>query len=49
MFFEKLQFHQVWDANTGNLLHTLTGHQSLTSGMELRLVFFNLNFHYFQI
>jgi len=26
----------VWDANTGNLLHTLTGHQSLTSGMELR-------------
>jgi len=26
----------VWDANTGSLLHTLTGHQSLTSGMELR-------------
>ena len=27
---------RVWDAETGNCKHTLMGHQSLTSGMELR-------------
>lgn len=27
---------RVWDAESGNCLHTLMGHQSLTSGMELR-------------
>ncbi|XP_033970193.1 F-box/WD repeat-containing protein 7-like [Trematomus bernacchii] len=27
---------RVWDAETGGCVHTLTGHQSLTSGMELR-------------
>ncbi|KFO09593.1 F-box/WD repeat-containing protein 7, partial [Balearica regulorum gibbericeps] len=27
---------RVWDVETGNCIHTLTGHQSLTSGMELK-------------
>lgn len=27
---------RVWDAETGSCKHTLMGHQSLTSGMELR-------------
>lgn len=27
---------RVWDVESGNCLHTLMGHQSLTSGMELR-------------
>ena len=27
---------RVWDAHSGECLHTLTGHQSLTSGMEIR-------------
>lgn len=27
---------RVWDVETGNCKHTLMGHQSLTSGMELR-------------
>lgn len=27
---------RVWDATTGTCKHTLMGHQSLTSGMELR-------------
>jgi len=27
---------RVWSAETGACLHTLIGHQSLTSGMELR-------------
>jgi F-box/WD-40 domain protein 7 len=27
---------RVWDVKTGTLKHTLMGHQSLTSGMELR-------------
>ena len=27
---------RVWDVETGNCLHTLVGHQSLTSGMELK-------------
>ena len=27
---------RVWDAETGECKHTLTGHQSLTSGMELK-------------
>lgn len=27
---------RVWDAETGACKHTLMGHQSLTSGMELR-------------
>ena len=27
---------RVWDAITGTCKHTLMGHQSLTSGMELR-------------
>lgn len=27
---------RVWDVETGNLKHILMGHQSLTSGMELR-------------
>lgn len=27
---------RVWDAETGQLKHTLMGHQSLTSGMELK-------------
>lgn len=27
---------RVWDVETGNCVHTLTGHQSLTSGMELK-------------
>ncbi|NXP56131.1 FBXW7 protein, partial [Heliornis fulica] len=27
---------RVWDAESGTCLHTLMGHQSLTSGMELR-------------
>ena len=27
---------RVWDAETGELKHTLMGHQSLTSGMELK-------------
>ncbi|KAI8500021.1 F-box/WD repeat-containing protein 7 [Branchiostoma belcheri] len=27
---------RVWDVDSGNCLHTLIGHQSLTSGMELR-------------
>lgn len=27
---------KVWDVETGALKHTLLGHQSLTSGMELR-------------
>lgn len=27
---------RVWDAETGALRHTLMGHQSLTSGMELK-------------
>ncbi|KAI5701559.1 hypothetical protein M8J76_017263 [Diaphorina citri] len=27
---------RVWEAESGNLRHTLMGHQSLTSGMELR-------------
>ncbi|XP_026017234.1 F-box/WD repeat-containing protein 7-like, partial [Astatotilapia calliptera] len=27
---------EVWDPETGGCVHTLTGHQSLTSGMELR-------------
>jgi len=27
---------RVWNAETGSCLHTLIGHQSLTSGMELR-------------
>uniref|UniRef100_A0A8C0GRY3 Uncharacterized protein n=1 Tax=Chelonoidis abingdonii TaxID=106734 RepID=A0A8C0GRY3_CHEAB len=27
---------RVWDMESGNCLHTLMGHQSLTSGMELR-------------
>ena len=27
---------RVWDVETGNCLHTLIGHQSLTSGMELK-------------
>lgn len=27
---------RVWDADTGECKHTLTGHQSLTSGMELK-------------
>ncbi|MGH0155306.1 UNVERIFIED_CONTAM: hypothetical protein FKN15_074846 [Acipenser sinensis] len=27
---------RVWDVETGNSIHTLTGHQSLTSGMELK-------------
>lgn len=27
---------RVWDAETGALKHTLMGHQSLTSGMELK-------------
>lgn len=27
---------KVWDVETGTLKHTLMGHQSLTSGMELR-------------
>lgn len=26
----------MWDVETGTLKHTLVGHQSLTSGMELR-------------
>ena len=26
----------MWKADTGQCLHTLKGHQSLTSGMELR-------------
>lgn len=26
----------MWDVESGNCLHTLMGHQSLTSGMELR-------------
>ena len=27
---------RVWDVETGQCLHTLIGHQSLTSGMELK-------------
>ena len=27
---------RVWDVESGNCLHTLIGHQSLTSGMELK-------------
>ena len=27
---------RVWDVETGNCLHTLVGHQSLTSGLELK-------------
>ena len=27
---------RVWHVETGNCIHTLTGHQSLTSGMELK-------------
>ena len=27
---------RVWDASNGQCLHTLIGHQSLTSGMELK-------------
>ena len=27
---------RVWDVETGNCLHTLIGHQSLTSGLELK-------------
>ena len=27
---------RVWNADTGQCLHTLMGHQSLTSGMELK-------------
>jgi WD40 repeat protein len=27
---------RVWDVESGNCLHTLVGHQSLTSGMELK-------------
>ncbi len=27
---------RVWDVDSGNCLHTLIGHQSLTSGMELK-------------
>lgn len=27
---------RVWSAETGACLHTLVGHQSLTSGMELK-------------
>lgn len=27
---------RVWDVETGTCKHTLMGHQSLTSGMELR-------------
>lgn len=27
---------RVWEAESGNCKHTLMGHQSLTSGMELR-------------
>ena len=27
---------RVWDVDTGSCLHTLTGHQSLTSGMEIQ-------------
>lgn len=27
---------RVWDAETGSCKHALMGHQSLTSGMELR-------------
>lgn len=27
---------RVWDVENGNCKHTLMGHQSLTSGMELR-------------
>ena len=27
---------RVWDVETGQSLHTLIGHQSLTSGMELK-------------
>ena len=27
---------RVWDVETGNCIHTLTGHQSLTSCMELK-------------
>ena len=28
---------RVWDVESGNCLHTLIGHQSLTSGMELKV------------
>ena len=27
---------RVWDVESGNCLHTLIGHQSLTSGLELK-------------
>ena len=27
---------RVWEVETGECLHTLIGHQSLTSGMELK-------------
>ena len=27
---------RVWDVDNGNCIHTLIGHQSLTSGMELK-------------
>lgn len=27
---------RVWDVDSGTCLHTLTGHQSLTSGMEIQ-------------